>query len=489
MTGHRKSKSHLFCMLAPLLFCLVYLLFCAININGSVWFDESFSAYLIRGNFTDILSLTAADVHPPFFYFCLKIWSLIFGTSAISLRFMSVFFGGVSIILVFHLIKRWFNLKAATISAALLSISPLLIRYGQEMRMYTLALAIVIGATYVLELALESPNKKRYWVLYAILLALGIWTHYFVVAAWIAHLIYLIFIRKQNPLKKPLLNAYLLAVIVFAAWTPFLFQQIQNVQKGFWIPAISALTPVSYLTETFFFLDGENTTSWLVPVFLGIIIISGILIYRILKQSKLRQPFYALLIFIIIPPLVLMILSLPPFAPVFVNRYILYASSFIWVLIGVMIALYRSKKPVLKIMLSLLTLTAAIIGIVNVETRTPEENIENIISMVNQLADEKEPILTNNIWNYYSAVFYSTDEHPVYTANDWIDYQYGSEAPVKKYQYHIISDLKDFQKQHQTFWYIADAQNSDSVESPIENYRIVNEIFDGDYLAIELERE
>ena len=72
MTGRRKSKSHLFCMLAPLLFCLVYLLFCAINISGSVWFDESFSAYLIRGNFTDILSLTAADVHPPFFYFCLK---------------------------------------------------------------------------------------------------------------------------------------------------------------------------------------------------------------------------------------------------------------------------------------------------------------------------------------------------------------------------------------------------------------------------------
>ena len=48
---------------------------------------------------------------------------------------------------------------------------------------------------------------------------------------------------------------------------------------------------------------------------------------------------------------------------------------------------------------------------------------------------------------------------------------------------------RDFQKQHQTFWYITDAQNSDSVKSPIENYRIVNEIYDGDYLAIELERE
>ena len=40
---------------------------------ASIWFDEAFSAYIIRYDFAKIWHFTSVDVHPPLYYFALKI--------------------------------------------------------------------------------------------------------------------------------------------------------------------------------------------------------------------------------------------------------------------------------------------------------------------------------------------------------------------------------------------------------------------------------
>ena len=106
--------------------------------KASIWFDEAFSAYIIRFSFADIWRYTSVDVHPPLYYFCLKIWSLFFGKSDLALRSMSAVFGVLTILAAYLLVKRLFNKKTALISSGLLAISPMLIRYSQEARMYTM---------------------------------------------------------------------------------------------------------------------------------------------------------------------------------------------------------------------------------------------------------------------------------------------------------------------------------------------------------------
>ena len=91
-------------ILIPTSCAVLFMVLCIIGLKNSIWFDESYSAYLIRGDFSDIWTLTASDVHPPFYYFCLKVWSLIFGYSDVSLRFMSVFLGALTIIILFYLL-------------------------------------------------------------------------------------------------------------------------------------------------------------------------------------------------------------------------------------------------------------------------------------------------------------------------------------------------------------------------------------------------
>src|SRR5680860_1220038 len=108
--------------------------------KSSIWFDEAFGAYMIHFNFAEIARFTASDVHPPLFYWLLKLWSMLFGNSELALRSMSVLFGGVAIVFGYLLANRLFSQKVARISLIFMVLSPMLVRYSQEARMYTLCL-------------------------------------------------------------------------------------------------------------------------------------------------------------------------------------------------------------------------------------------------------------------------------------------------------------------------------------------------------------
>ena len=187
----------------------------SLNLATAMWFDESYSAYLIRGDFGQIWEMTSVDVHPPLYYFCLKLWSLVFGTSEVALRAMSVTLGALAILLAFWLLKRWFGLRKAGVLTLFLSLSPLLIRYSQEMRMYMLAFLIVVGATLVLDVALKE-RRKWAWGLYAVLVALGMWTHYFTALVWLAELGYIIYYMRRHGRQEAAFWVYPLAVALFS---------------------------------------------------------------------------------------------------------------------------------------------------------------------------------------------------------------------------------------------------------------------------------
>ena len=101
----------------------------------SIWFDEAFSEHITRHSFFDILRYTAADVHPPLYYWALKLWRMVFGNSELALRSLSLFFLFLTGVAVYIFVKAYFSRRAAIYSLLLLTISPLLFRYGIEARM------------------------------------------------------------------------------------------------------------------------------------------------------------------------------------------------------------------------------------------------------------------------------------------------------------------------------------------------------------------
>ena len=480
---------------APILAGLIFLILSMLNLTSSIWFDESYSAYLVRGDFGQIWHETSMDVHPPFFYFALKIWSSLFGTTDIAMRFMSIFFGLIAIVFIYQLLKRYFGVKTASIATIAVAISPMFIRYGQEMRMYTMVLAIVFSATYFLSLALDHKDKKLYWIVYAILIATGMWTHYFSAFMWLAHVALILIhfkgpknILKDKKLTKTIIGTYILAIILYLPWIPSFFNQIKTVQSGFWIPPITLNTPINLLSNALFFKDAEDVTSWV--AILGFLTL-GLFIYAFLKLKKPKkedQGIKLISVMILAPILIMTILSLPPLTSSFVDRYVLYSIVSIWVLFGIIIAL--TKKRAQKIILAVLLIITATLGIINVETREPKGYVKEIIAEVFQVADEKEPIIANNVWTYYDGIFYSSEAHPIYLFNEWVNYEYGSLEPIRDYRANLVDNAEDFLKDYDKIWYIMDTPEDGKVEFPealTEEFpRVISEISLEHHSAYEL---
>jgi len=464
--------------------------------KSSIWFDEAFGAYLIRFNFIDIARYTATDVHPPLFYWLLKLWSMMFGNTELALRSMSVFFGGVTIIFGYLLTNRLFKEKAARISLIFLALSPMLIRYSQEARMYTLVTAIALAATYTLTYAINS-NKKQLWVIYGVLVGLGMWVHYFAAIVWLAHWVWRADIVRRTAQKGEFISkffsknwmlAHYVAVGLYLPWLPFFIGQSFVVQAfGFWIPPVNPGTPLNFLTNAVYYLDLGSTTGRLA---FGIIA-SGIFlaflatkVYKTLNDHD-RQSYRLVMTLAFVPALILFIISVP-LRSVFVDRYLITSAVGIAIFIGVTLALgSKFIKPKWQIFATFFIALFMVIGITNVyhfgnynKNTSNSNQTRQIVDAAVARSKDGQPIIAATPWLFYEVVFYNTDNHPVHFL-EVTDYKYGSLDMLKYSDNYKIKDIATFAKRNPIIWYIGFIEQGE-LKAPYPGWKQIQKVIIND---------
>ena len=476
---------------------------------SSVWFDEAFGAYLIRFNFADVARYTASDVHPPLYYWALKLWSSWFGYNEVAMRSMSVVFGVIALVFGWLLVRRWFGRRVAATSLALMVITPFFIRYSQEMRMYTMVVAIGLAATYVLTLA-DKTRKSWQWAIYGLLVGIGLLTHYYAALIWVAHWAWRLLELRSSGLRgkavwraffsRGWLYAHLIALALFAPWIGALISQFQDVQaNGFWIPAVTISTPISFLTDTVVYLQEKSLVSWGAIVF-GIYAVGLLLfvvtVYR--RVGTIRKKYFLLVLLLATVPLLLLILaSLPPLRPSFVDRYVTTSALAVSMIIGITIGLSRGFVSN-RVRWSVFIATVALFGygISNVYRLGNYNTDKSEANSTRQVVDEirkREPnasIVADSPWIYYEAAFYSTAASPVSFIDANTEYKYGSLLMLKENDLGKIKDLTDFESTHATFWYVGRPGNNEETAPSanlkgVDSFRI-NDTLNGnpDYEAV-----
>jgi len=450
--------------------------------SWSIWFDEAFSAYLIRFDFAQIAHYTAADVHPPLYYWALKAWSLLFGTSEIALRSLSVLFAVIAIIFCFLLVRRLFGRKAAYITVLLLAVSPMLIRYGQEARMYAMAAAIAMAATYTMVIALQS-KKKLPWIIYGILIAAGMWTHYFVAMVWLAHWLWraLTVWRRKNSIigylkklfTKEWAGAYALAIILYIPWMSSMFHQLFDIQSGwFWISPVGADTLTNYLTTTIFFQQHDQLSPWLSLLFLIVVIalvaLAVIAYHR--TRGKQRTAYMLIASLAIVPVLLVFIASLPPLRSSFIERYLMPSVVSFSMFAAIIIAIGTAKlKSWAQGAIIVLVAGSMGIGVVHAQTignfnKSANVSIDTrqVVAHIEEKSDGSEPIISRTPWIFYEAVFYESAAHKVFYFGDAVaGAGSGSLDMLRGADSHKITDLKQFAEMYPTVWYFGEPGDLD----------------------------
>jgi mannosyltransferase len=468
------------------------LLACATITKSTIWFDEAFSAYLVQFNYLEVARYTATDVHPPLYYWILKIWTDFFGTTELAFRSLSVLFGASAITFGFLLVRRLFGRKAAWVSLLLLVISPMLIRYGQEARMYTLAATITLAATYVLAIAAESKRRLP-WIVYGILVAAGMWTHYFTAIVWLAHWAWRAIVIRQSGKKgkefkqafftKNWVIAHIVAVGLFVPWIPLMLTQLTVIQSsGFWIGPVGADTLTSYMTNVLFYLDHGQAVGWYgaaLAVIVTMLAVLGVRLYRNLGKKQ-RQNYLLILVLAVVPVLILAIVSLPPLRSSFVERYLLPATIGFSLLAGVTLTLGMTKlKSIWRVIAIGIIAVSMLVGVSNVyEYGNYNKNsgtkvaTGEVVKEIQRRAKPGEPIITNTPWVFYEAIFYNTSEHPIYFIDADTEYIYGSLDMLKYNDQHKIKDIAAFSAEHPTVWYMGYTQEP-SLKAPVSTWEEV----------------
>jgi len=211
---------------------------------NSFWLDEAATHIFTQqslGEYWQLLS-NLGEVHPPLFYIVEKI-ILPFGTSEFLYRLFPAIFGVATIPLFYLIGKKMAGIPVGILMAALISFSPFHIQYSQDARMYTMLLFITaLALIFYLEAA--RSNDIKYWVLFGMVSALAIWTHFMAFILIGALIIYSLCYLLQG--KKSPKNLLISVVVMMVLLSPLIV-----IIKGLFFNRIGSAPTWGYTGDLF----------------------------------------------------------------------------------------------------------------------------------------------------------------------------------------------------------------------------------------------
>ncbi|MHB1005529.1 MAG: glycosyltransferase family 39 protein [Chloroflexota bacterium] len=160
--GNARAGRTLFYMVALLALLAFAFALRLWDIGGrGLWYDEAFSVRMARLPFAAMVQATAQDIHPPLYYALLKGWMWLAGDGEAALRLLSAIFGVMGVLFAYQLGTEMAGRRLGLTTGLLTAISPFLVLYSRETRMYTLLLAaITAGGIYAWRATTLQPWRR-----------------------------------------------------------------------------------------------------------------------------------------------------------------------------------------------------------------------------------------------------------------------------------------------------------------------------------------
>ena len=256
--------------------------------------------------------------HPPLYFLMARIWMQEFGSSLTASRTLPALLSLLSLPLMYALAQELFASNLTSLLAtALLALSPFDILFAQTARQYSLLTAIVIGSSLLLLRAVRLQSWSN-WVLYALSIAIGFYTHPFFSLTLIGHgifvICYCLFVTPKK-LRGHVINSqfFLAVTAALILYIPWIYVLGSNLQRASATTDWTRVSPgwlylvklwILSFTALFFDLDFgfDNIFTYLARVPFLILIIAAI--YQIFYLAS-RSTWLFVLTSIFVPFLIL----------------------------------------------------------------------------------------------------------------------------------------------------------------------------------------
>ena len=213
--------------------------------SEDIWYDEVFSAGMMRYSYKEIMEFTAKDVHPPLYYWYLKTFadvgkSLFHQANAVIFAKLASMFPLAGIWgLAVTKVRKEFGLLAAGVFSFCVYSMPQLTGYGVEIRMYSLALFLVTFAYFCGYEIYRKKSKKAFVGLFVSGIITAYTQYFSCIAIIILYLIVGAAVWKDKRARKHWFFNVLASVVCYLPWIGTLIKQFTTVNSSYWIQPLT----------------------------------------------------------------------------------------------------------------------------------------------------------------------------------------------------------------------------------------------------------
>jgi mannosyltransferase len=274
----------------------------------------------------------------PLYFFVLRGWIALTGTTGYTLRFFSLMFGVLCVPLSYVLGRRLFDPLSGLLAAAMVAVSPYLVWYSQEVKMYTLVTALALLGVYGLRRAV-AEREWRWWAVQVAATSLAFYSH--ILAALLIPVQVLFLLTWWPQARKQLVGPIVSLALLTLPYLPLAVWQAPQVfqirETGF------HRYPLAEMAEIL--LNGWSTgilgrcLPWGALLMLALALV-GLLgpLYRVFPSPAAARPLggrsrAALFCWLVLPLLTVWLISLRQ--PLFTDRYLIWTAPAFYLLVAV----------------------------------------------------------------------------------------------------------------------------------------------------------
>ncbi|TAK36663.1 MAG: hypothetical protein EPO21_01995 [Chloroflexota bacterium] len=316
----------------------------------SFWLDEGLGMFYARPELSALFALLVGGNHPPLYFLLVHFWYPLAGESEYALRYLSVFFGVLTLPLVYQVARRFTHTGwlVGLVAVAMAALSPMFVWYSQESRMYTLMTFLAVLSAYqLLRLTdrLETQGKTSWieWLVYGVVCALAIYAHYYAALAVLFEGVYFgvwllaRMFRRGEPLGaalRPLLFWVPSQIVAVLLYSPWLAQTGKSYEANdtYWWGTIELSTVVEQTVKSFAVGD-TLLGSWGTWGSLAWAGLAGLgLLWILLRPNRLIDRVRSLFLLLWLAVPILGIYGIVANRPKFAARYLMPSSLAFYVL-------------------------------------------------------------------------------------------------------------------------------------------------------------
>jgi uncharacterized membrane protein len=344
--------------------------------SREVCMDEPFSIFWAQQDIRSIFNMLQNENNPALHFLLLHGVIKFFGTGAFAVRFLSVLFSSLSVVVIFLIGRRFFSRFTGVAAASVFTLSTMQMYFSHEARVYSLFLLLASLSFYTCMVINSGRHSKWHFVWLFCWNLLLIYSHYFGFFVLLTELFAVLVFRGMRRSLKPVLLVFAMLALCYIPNLIVLYNRFALSVQGTWVK------PPEW-TELYGNLNRFMNTRYNMLVLIFIFLVTGFFLFRrkklipVFRQFVSNRAVLFVLCWFVLPYLMMFLLSFR--FPMFIDRYILFTSVPFYIFIVFAIDHFSESKLTKWVALGMLLLSMSFTFQLNPDNKRRVDELVDLV--------------------------------------------------------------------------------------------------------------